>query len=85
MPSSEDDYTLTNQDTSPQSEAEACHGLDQRIFVKNASGGFVGLTPNQLKGQIMIDVPRKMLLSRQQQSPHGQRRKPPTLPRSQLN
>lgn len=57
LPSSEeDDYRNTNV-LSPQSEdgAEAEAVLmaggngQQRIFVKNANGGFIGVTPNQLQ------------------------------------
>ena len=51
LPSSEDEddeHEYTNQESSPQSE-DPIGQNPPRIFVKNASGGFVGLTPNQLQ------------------------------------
>lgn len=76
LPSSDEDdgYDKAVEiDTSPQSHS---HSEDigvphQRIFVKNASGGFVGLTPNQLQQMQMMDVSRKSL---PRQSPRNAKR-----------
>ena len=37
-------------------DCELVHHQEQRIFVKKASGGFVGLTPNQLQHIQMMDM-----------------------------
>lgn len=62
LPSSEeDDYRNVTNVLSPQSEEDHGHGVLMtsgsggaastagRIFVKNANGGFIGVTPNQLQ------------------------------------
>ena len=63
IPSSEDeeDYAHASGDLSPGLSDQDCelvhnHHQEQRIFVKKASGGFVGLTPNQLQHIQMMDM-----------------------------
>ena len=63
LPSSDDDDDYAtgpvHPDLSPGSDLVICSRdhvdvQEQRIFVKNASGGFVGLTPNQLQQMHMM-------------------------------
>ena len=69
LPSSEDeDYAHASSGLSPNSPGSIG---DRRIFVKKASGGFVGLTPNQLQHLQMIDLQQQqnnLRLSQQQQA-----------------
>ena len=68
LPSSEDEDYAQASELSPNSPGSIG---DRRIFVKKASGGFVGLTPNQLQHLQMIDLQQQqndLRLSQQQQA-----------------